>query len=92
MAEADLMHVRARVGMMFHENALFDSLTVGENVGYRLDPITATSVDDEIIKLRDLEHVTCLVATHHIRARVLHRFSPGAHDQWLARNSDCAEP
>jgi phospholipid/cholesterol/gamma-HCH transport system ATP-binding protein len=32
-----------------------------------LDPITATTVDDEIVKLRDLEHVTCVLATHQIR-------------------------
>ena len=32
-----------------------------------LDPITATTVDDEIVKLRDLEHVTSLVVTHQIR-------------------------
>jgi phospholipid/cholesterol/gamma-HCH transport system ATP-binding protein len=36
MSEADLMSVRANVGMVFQEGALFDSLTVRENVGYRL--------------------------------------------------------
>jgi len=132
MAERDLLAMRADVGMVFQENALFDSLTVNENVGYRLyeesdmplddarrrvaevlgfiglgeyidrmpselsggqrrrvalaralatrpslllfddpttglDPLTATTVDDEIVKLRDLEHVTSIVATHQIR-------------------------
>lgn len=130
--ERDLMRIRADIGMLFQENALFDSLTVDENVGYRLyeetdmpdedvrsrveevlgfiglgeyidrmpsalsggqrrrvalaramaakpslllvddptsglDPITATTVDDEIVKLRDLEHVTSIVVTHQIR-------------------------
>ena len=32
-----------------------------------LDPITATSIDDEIVKLRDLEDVTTLLVTHQIR-------------------------
>ncbi|MGF7473849.1 hypothetical protein WFJ45_24290, partial [Salmonella enterica subsp. enterica serovar Minnesota] len=32
-----------------------------------LDPIVATSVDDEIVKLRDLEDVTAFVVTHQIR-------------------------
>ena len=32
-----------------------------------LDPITATTIDDEIVKLRDLEHVTSVVATHQMR-------------------------
>ena len=134
MRERDLLRMRADIGMMFQENALFDSLTVAENVGYRLyeesetpeeevrvrarveevlgfiglgeyvdrmpatlsggqrrrvaiaramapkpslllfddpttglDPIIASTVDDEIVKLRDLERVTCVVVTHQIR-------------------------
>ena len=132
MPERDLMGVRADIGMLFQETALFDSLSVAENVGYRLyeetkmpldevrarvtevlgfvgladyldrmpselsggqrrrvalaramaskpslllvddpttglDPITAASVDDEIVKLRDLERVTSIIVTHQIR-------------------------
>jgi phospholipid/cholesterol/gamma-HCH transport system ATP-binding protein len=132
MAERELLEVRTDVGMLFQESALFDSLTVADNVGYRLfeetdmseeaayarveevlrflglheymdrmpgqlsggqrrrvaiaramaskphllllddpttglDPILATTVDDEIVKLRDLEHVTSIVATHQMR-------------------------
>jgi phospholipid/cholesterol/gamma-HCH transport system ATP-binding protein len=130
--EEQMMAVRADVGMVFQEGALFDSLTVRENVGYRLfeetdqpldqvnqrvtevlgliglgefidrmpselsggqrrrvaiaralaskprillydepttglDPITATTVDDEIIKLRDLENVSSILVTHQMR-------------------------
>ena len=32
-----------------------------------LDPITAASVNDEIVKLRDLEQVTSIIVTHQIR-------------------------
>jgi len=132
LTEDELMPVRADVGMIFQEGALFDSLTVRENVGYKLyeetdkpleevdrrveevlgfvglgehidkmpsalsggqrrrvaiaramafrpqvllydeattglDPITATTVDDEVIKLRDLEGVTSLLVTHQLR-------------------------
>ena len=132
MSEPELMVVRADIGMLFQESALFDSLSVADNVGYRLyeetdmpddqvlhrieevlgfvglsefmdrmpselsggqrrrvaiaramaskpdillfddptsglDPITATSIDDEIVKLRDLEAVTSIVVTHTIR-------------------------
>ena len=132
MTELELMHVRAGVGMVFQEGALFDSLTVAENTGYRLyeemhwpeekvrarvqetlgfvglgdfldrmpselsggqrrrvaiaramaarpgillydeattglDPITATSIDQEIIKLRDLEEVSSVIVTHQLR-------------------------
>ena len=132
MSEHDLLRLRGEIGMLFQENALFDSLTVAENVGYRLyeetdlpadqvrsrvaevlgfvgldeyidrmpsalsggqrrrvaiaramaakpdlllfddpttglDPVIATTVDDEVVKLRDLEHVTSIVVTHQIR-------------------------
>jgi phospholipid/cholesterol/gamma-HCH transport system ATP-binding protein len=36
MSEDELMSVRADLGMVFQEGALFDSLTVRENVGYKL--------------------------------------------------------
>jgi phospholipid/cholesterol/gamma-HCH transport system ATP-binding protein len=36
MPEEDLFPMRARLGMVFQESALFDSLTVRENVAYRL--------------------------------------------------------
>jgi phospholipid/cholesterol/gamma-HCH transport system ATP-binding protein len=132
MKEDDLMKVRADLGMVFQEGALFDSLTVRENVGYKLfeesnlplgevnrrveevlgfvrlaefidrmpselsggqrrrvaiaramtakprillydepttglDPITSLSIDEEIIKLRDLEGVSSIVVTHQLR-------------------------
>jgi phospholipid/cholesterol/gamma-HCH transport system ATP-binding protein len=132
MEEDDLMKVRADLGMVFQEGALFDSLTVRENVGYKLfeetdmpleqvdarvkevlgfvglsefidrmpselsggqrrrvaiaramtakprillydepttglDPITALTIDEEIIKLRDLESVSSIVVTHQLR-------------------------
>jgi phospholipid/cholesterol/gamma-HCH transport system ATP-binding protein len=34
--EEGLRPVRMKIGMVFQEGALFDSLTVGENIGYRL--------------------------------------------------------
>jgi len=40
---------------------LFDDPTTG------LDPVIASNVDDEIVKLRDLEHVTSIFVTHQIR-------------------------
>ena len=36
MTETQLMGVRHHMGMVFQEGALFDSFTVGENVGYKL--------------------------------------------------------
>jgi len=132
MNELELMEMRADVGMVFQEGALFDSLTVAQNVGYKLyeesdmpgahidarveevlgfvgltefidrmpselsggqrrrvaiaraiaakpgillydeattglDPITAISVDEEMIKLRDLENVSSIIVTHQLR-------------------------
>jgi len=132
MSEREMMAVRADLGMVFQEGALFDSLTVSENVGYKLyeelrwpedrvdarvrevlgfiglaefidrmpselsggqrrrvaiaramaakprillydepttglDPITATTVDEEIVKLRDIEGVSSILVTHQLR-------------------------
>jgi phospholipid/cholesterol/gamma-HCH transport system ATP-binding protein len=131
-SEEQMMKVRADIGMVFQEGALFDSLTVAENVGYKLyeeseqpldevrkrveevlgfvrlsqfidrkpselsggqrrrvaiaramavkpgillydepttglDPITSTTIDEEIVKLRDLEEVTSILVTHQLR-------------------------
>jgi phospholipid/cholesterol/gamma-HCH transport system ATP-binding protein len=130
--ERQMLPVRGDIGMLFQESALFDSLTVDQNVGYRqyeetnmptddvrtrvmevlrfiglqdyidrmpselsggqrrrvaiaramaarphlllfdeptsgLDPITAKTVDAEIIKLRDLHEVTSILVTHQLR-------------------------
>jgi phospholipid/cholesterol/gamma-HCH transport system ATP-binding protein len=130
--ESQMMKVRADIGMVFQEGALFDSLTVAENVGYKLyeetdqpldairrrveevlgfvrlsqfidrkpselsggqrrrvaiaramtvkpgillydepttglDPITSTTIDEEIVKLRDFEEVTSILVTHQLR-------------------------
>ena len=132
MSEREMMSVRADLGMVFQEGALFDSLTVWENVGYKLyeelrwpedrvdarvrevlgfiglaefidrmpselsggqrqrvaiaramaakprillydepttglDPITATTVDEEIVKLRDVEGISSILVTHQLR-------------------------
>ena len=131
MSEDEMMVARADLGMVFQEGALFDSLTVRENVGYKLfedhwspadanrrvaevlgfiglgefiermpselsggqrrrvaiaramaakprillydepttglDPITSITVDQEIIKLRDLEGVSSILVTHQLR-------------------------
>jgi phospholipid/cholesterol/gamma-HCH transport system ATP-binding protein len=40
---------------------LYDEPTTG------LDPITATTVDEEIVKLRDLEGVSSILVTHQLR-------------------------
>ena len=45
---AELMKVRADLGMVFQEGALFDSLTVRENVGYKLYEETRLPLDDEV--------------------------------------------
>jgi phospholipid/cholesterol/gamma-HCH transport system ATP-binding protein len=40
---------------------LYDEATTG------LDPITATTVDEEMVKLRDLEEVSSVIVTHQLR-------------------------
>ena len=46
--EEELRPVRLKIGMVFQEGALFDSLTVGENVAYRL-------VEDGDVTPREIE-------------------------------------
>lgn len=46
MSEEDLFPLRSRTGMVFQEGALFDSLTVRDNVGYQL--IQEEVPDEEI--------------------------------------------
>jgi phospholipid/cholesterol/gamma-HCH transport system ATP-binding protein len=48
LTERELVHVRQKIGMVFQESALFDSLTVRENVAYRLYEIGMD--EDEIEK------------------------------------------
>ncbi len=58
MSERELVRVRKRIGMVFQEGALFDSLTVRENVGYRLfEESDLTEEEIEIIVLRLLGFV-----------------------------------
>ena len=45
MRETELMRVREDVGIVFQEGALFDSLTVRENVGYKLFEELAWPID-----------------------------------------------
>ena len=46
LTEQEMMAVRADLGMVFQEGALFDSLTVRENVGYRLYEETDMPLDE----------------------------------------------
>ena len=49
LSESELLAVRREIGFVFQEGALFDSLTVGENVAYRL---YEDRVDEEEIQPR----------------------------------------
>ncbi|HEY6356862.1 MAG TPA: ATP-binding cassette domain-containing protein, partial [Vicinamibacterales bacterium] len=54
MSERDLMHVRSEIGMVFQEGALFDSLTVRENTGYRLFEETQMPIADVDQRVREV--------------------------------------
>jgi phospholipid/cholesterol/gamma-HCH transport system ATP-binding protein len=62
MQEKDLFELRGKIGMVFQESALFDSMTVRENVAYRLTEEHGI-YDDEIdrrvreaLRFVELEH------------------------------------
>ena len=46
LSERELMKVRNDLGMIFQEGALFDSLTVRENVGYKLYEETSQPLEE----------------------------------------------
>jgi phospholipid/cholesterol/gamma-HCH transport system ATP-binding protein len=52
MPEVDLFKLRARIGMVFQESALFDSLSVGDNVAYRLheDHVPEEEVHQRVVE------------------------------------------
>jgi phospholipid/cholesterol/gamma-HCH transport system ATP-binding protein len=52
MPEVDLFKLRSRIGMVFQESALFDSLSVGDNVAYRLheDHVPEEEVHSRVVE------------------------------------------
>ncbi len=61
MPENDLFAFRDRIGMVFQEGALFDSMTVRDNVAYRLieEHVSAEEIDKSVLKVLrfvELEH------------------------------------
>jgi phospholipid/cholesterol/gamma-HCH transport system ATP-binding protein len=61
MKEEDLFELRRRIGMVFQESALFDSLTVHDNVAYRLieEDVPEDKVQkrvEEALRFVELEH------------------------------------
>src|SRR5204862_2150618 len=62
MKEEDLFALRSRVGIVFQESALFDSLTVRENVAFRLyeeGDVPESQIEErvrEVLRFVELEH------------------------------------
>jgi phospholipid/cholesterol/gamma-HCH transport system ATP-binding protein len=61
MKEEDLFELRRRIGMVFQESALFDSLTVRDNVAYRLieENVPEDKIQkrvEEALRFVELEH------------------------------------
>jgi phospholipid/cholesterol/gamma-HCH transport system ATP-binding protein len=61
MPEEDLFAFRDRIGMVFQEGALFDSMTVRDNVAYRLieEHVSAEEIDRrvlEVLRFVELDH------------------------------------
>ena len=61
MTERDLLAFRRQIGFVFQEGALFDSMTVGENVAYRLheDRVKGDEIElrvREVLRFVELEH------------------------------------
>ena len=66
MREKELLSLRREIGFVFQEGALFDSLTVGENVAYRLreEHTQEDEIDhrvEEALRFVELEHTQDLL-------------------------------
>jgi len=62
-SERELLEMRRQIGFVFQEGALFDSLTVGENVAYRLheDAVNEEEIEPrvrEVLRFVELEHTS----------------------------------
>jgi phospholipid/cholesterol/gamma-HCH transport system ATP-binding protein len=66
MPERELLAFRRQIGFVFQEGALFDSMTVGDNVAYRLyeDGMKGAEIEPrvrEVLRFVELEHTMDLV-------------------------------
>ena len=65
MRERELLEFRRHIGFVFQEGALFDSMTVGDNVAYRLmeDGVKGDELESrvlEVLRFVELEHTVDL--------------------------------
>lgn len=64
LTEKELFDIRARVGMLFQESALFDSLTVAENVAYPLENQRSVSCPESELLPRVTESLRVVELAH----------------------------
>ena len=93
MAEEELFEVRRRVTMVFQSGALFDSLTVGENVAYPLRERVARgeSLDEDAIQAR-VDELLSLVDLQEMRDLMPSDLSTGMKRAVAIARSLAAEP
>jgi phospholipid/cholesterol/gamma-HCH transport system ATP-binding protein len=89
MDELTLMGIRSHLGMVFQEGALFDSLTVGENVGYKLYEGTAQPLHQV---RRRVEEVLGFVGLAEYIDRMPSELSGGQRRRVAIARAMCARP
>src|SRR3989338_1614233 len=87
--EKELDNLRLRIGLVFQGGALFDSLTVGENVGFGLIEYTRTSKKE---LLERIEEALCLVGLSGIVNLMPAELSGGMKKRVALARAICVKP
>jgi phospholipid/cholesterol/gamma-HCH transport system ATP-binding protein len=64
MSEAELFATRSRIGVLFQEGGLFDSLTIEENVGYPLVNLQGFNLAEDEVRARSEEALRFVELEH----------------------------
>ena len=87
MTEAELRHIRRKVTMVFQNGALFDSITVGENILFSLELREDYSPENKEEVVNGLLAMVDLLDVRFVPYRLVDRTSPSRRDRSSSRRA-----